>query len=424
MNLKKILWLLFLVSLLPRQSFAQSLNARFSTSFYSWERHLTTTESENHFRIYQTAQFTVGQLAANKLSFHFYGQASQDIAEDADDDPIPRLYNAYFQWRERKGLLERAKLGRQRIYSGVAFGTIDGVDLNLRLGKLFKVGGFVGMSVPFSNEIEVDNWDDSHAFGFRASTDWLPNTKMLISYMQQNQQPVSYTSPGRYTQRILTFQSLEYRLLGVDVVHQITSKASAYGRFDYDVEAERVRRGQLELRFSPMQKLQLTGEFFHRAPLIPANSIFSVFDHGTTQDFGLRANYQFKPNWFIDGNFGYLQYKDDQTVRFGIGLRCNYGSFGYNFRSGYGGQNNGIYGTLNYPLTAKLGVIASTGFSRYSLFDENADEYTSLSGSFGFNYRADKHFSVDLLGQGLSNRYFDNDFRLFVKANYWFFNKF
>lgn len=419
--MKKLAFLLIAVAILPAQIHAQSLNARFSTSLYSYERNLAQNAAVNYLRLYQTAQVTVGQLANNRLSFHFFGQISQDLSEKADDDPIPRLYNAYLQWQERKAILNQVKLGRQRVYSGVAYGAIDGIDLTLRAGNLFKIGGFAGFLVPTSNEIEIKSWGASHAFGLRASTDRLLGSKILVSFMQRNRQPVNYSAPGQFTQRILTFESLEQRLLGVDIYRSFSRRLNVYGRFDYDLEQERVRRTQVELRVSPSQKLELAGEFFHRAPLIDANSIFTVFEQNTSQDVGLRANYRINQTWFIDGNVGYQIYDGDETLRFGLGLRCRYGYFGYNFRRGYGGQNNGAYAAINYQLNSKFGVVASTGLSRYSLFNEDTDEYTSITGSVGVNYRPHKLFSVDVLGQGVRNRFYDNDFRLFVKANYWFF---
>lgn len=418
--MKKYLWLLVVI-FLPVQSNAQSLNARFSTSFYSWERQLTDSLSEGHLRIYQTVQLTVGQLASNKLSAHFFGQASQDIAESADGDPIPHVYNAYLQWKERKGIVQKIRLGRQRIYSGVAYGAIDGVDLTLRVGSLFKFGGFAGILVPVSNKIEIGNWDDSHSFGLRVSSNKLLGAKILVSYMQRNRRPSSYSAPGQFTQRLLTFESLEQRLAGVDFYRKLTQKTSVYARFDYDIEQERVRRTQIQLNFSPISKFSFAAEFFHRAPLVAANSIFSVFEQNTSQNLGIRANYRFKTAWFLTGNFGLQFYENDETVRFGLGLRCKYGSFGYNFRKGYGGQNSGAYAAVNYPLTRKLGLTASTGLSRYSLFDEDADKNTSLTGSLGFQFRPHKQFSVDFLGQGVRNRFYSSDLRLFVKANYWFF---
>jgi len=419
--LKKLALLLIAVATLPLQLHAQSLNARFSTSLYSYERNLTENTTASYLRLYQTAQLTIGQLASNQLSFHFFGQISQDLAESADDDPIPRLYNAYLQWQERNAILNQVKLGRQRVYSGVAYGAIDGVDVTVRAGNFFKIGGFAGFLVPISNEIEIDSWDASHSFGLRASTDRLLGSKILISFMQRNRQPVNYTMPGQFTQKLLTFESLEQRLIGVDFYRSFSRRLNFYGRFDYDLQQERVRRTQVELRVSPTQKLELAGEFFHRAPLIDANSIFTVFEQSTSQDVGLRANYKLNQTWFLDGNFGYQIYDGDESLRFGLGLRCRYGYFGYNFRNGYGGKNNGAYAALNYQLNSKFGVVASTGVSRYSLFDENSDEYTSITGSLGVNYRPHKLFSVDVLGQGVRNRFFSNDVRFFVKANYWFF---
>lgn len=420
-------WVCLIFAILPACLFGQSINTRFTTSFYTWERNATDSTSQNHLRMYQTAQITIGQLASNRLSFHFYGILSQDIAKEADDDPIPRLYNTYLKWHERKGILQDVKLGRQRIYSGVAYGTIDGADLTLRIGDRFKVGGFIGMLVPFTNEIEVGKWDDSHMYGVRASADDIFGTRVLLSFMQRDRRPESYTSQLKQDiagqSDLITFESTEQRLAGIDLYRDFGRKVNAYGRLDYDLLQERVRKAHLELKVAATQKVDLTAHFFHRAPLLDANSIFWVFENSTTQDIGLRASYRIKPEWFVSGDFGYVQYDGDETVRFGLGVRHRYGSLGYNFRRGYGGRNNGVYATLSYPLTPKIGLLATTGFSRYSLFNEDTDLNTSLTGSFGFNYRPNRTFSFDLLGQGVRNRFYDNDFRLFVKANYWFFGK-
>jgi len=414
-----LLWVLCLS--LPGVLFSQSISARFSTSFYSYERHLSDLESQNHFRLYQTARVTVGRLAGNKLSFHFYGQASQDIAQDADQDPIPRIYNAYFQWREKKGFLQRVRVGRQRMYGGVVYGSIDGVDATFRVGKNVSVGGFAGMLVPVVNEIEIANWDDAHAVGARVSARDIYGAKVLVSFMRRNRRPAGYAELGRFTQRIIAFESVEQTLGGLDVYRTLSPRVNVYGRLDYDFEQERVRRGQVTLNLRATNKLDISAEVMHRAPLVDANSIFSVFDFGTTQDYGLRINYRVDQTWFVNSSVGFVRYETDESVRFGVGVRCKYGSFGYNFRRGYGGQNSGVHAAVNYPLTQKLGLVASTGIARYGLFDENSDKSTSFTGSLGINYRAGKHFSLDVLGQGVNNRFFDSDFRIFVKANYWVF---
>jgi hypothetical protein len=355
---------------------------------------------------------------------------SQDVAKSSDDDATPRLYNTFLQWRERKGVLQRVRLGRQRIYSGVGYATVDGVDLGLRLGKYFRVSGFAGFLVPVTNSISIDKWDNSNAYGASASFNHRGNSKILISFMQRNRRPMAYISPGRYTERLLTFPALEQRLLGLDIFQRFTRQLNAYGRLDYDTVQDRIRRAQLELRAMPARKIELSVEFFHRAPLVEANSIFAVFDHGTSRDIRGRASYLLDNGWSIYGDVGYQKYSaegvsaNDNTVRFGIGARCRYGYVGYNFRRGYGGLNNGLYAALNYPVTRQVGLLISTGYSRYSLFDVDAEKYSSLLGSVGFNYRASKNFSLDVVGQGLHNRFYDNDLRLLAKANYWFFSNF
>ncbi len=411
---------LLLVPLLSQVP-AQSVNGRFTTSFYSLERQ-TLSGSETQSILYQSAQLTIGQMAGNRLSAHFFGHGAQGLGDEIDSgEPVFRLYNSYLQWHDKKNLLQRIRLGRQRLYSGVAYGTIDGVDLTLRLGRRFKVGGFAGLLALPGNDVDIADWDDRHALGLRVSARDLLGTRVLVSFMQRNRRPLSYTSPGRFTQRILSYQSLEQRLIGVDLQRQFSRRVGFYGRFDYDLEQERLRRGQVELKYSANTRLEVALEFFHRAPLLAANSIFTVFELNTTQDVAVRANYRFTGNWFVNGNVGFSQYDGDETVRFGAGLGSKYGSFGYNFRRGYGGQNSGAYAALSYPLTQKLGVVANTGLSRYRLFDEDADSNTSLTGSVGINYRFKQHCSFNVLGQGIRNRFLDNDFRVLVKANYWFF---
>ncbi|RMD86061.1 MAG: hypothetical protein D6813_15475 [Calditrichaeota bacterium] len=413
----------FMVIILAQPVRSQSISARFSTSIYSWERSPTDTTTQDHVRLYQTAQFTVGQLASNRLSFHLYTQISQDLVESSEDDPIPRLYNAYLQWRERRGFLEKIKIGRQRVYSGVAYGTIDGIDATLRIGKKVRLGGFAGFLVPFTNSIEIDDWKVSHTFGIRLQSKNFLGSKILISFMQRNRRPVNYSAPGRFTQKILQFESLEQRLAGIDIFRNFDNKINLYGRLDYDLLQKRVQRGQLELRYEPSVRWELAGEFFHRAPLVEYNSIFSVFDFSTTQELDVRVNYRLQKDWQVMGKLGLVFYDGDQTQRILLGLRFRYGFIAYNFRHGYGGQNNGVTASINYPFTPKIGFMISSGVARYSLFNTEMPQYTSLTGSVGINYRPYKYFSLDILGQGVRNRFYDNDFRIFMRANYWVFAK-
>lgn len=402
---------------------AQSLNARFSTSFYSWETQLSEALSNNHFRIYQTARATVGQMAGGKLSLHLYGQVSKDVGATADEEAVLGLYSSFLQWRDSKGILKKARLGRQAVYGGVGYGTIDGINADFRIGDFIDVGGFVGMLVPYRSKAELSEWDERHAFGARVRLNNLLKTKLLLSYMRRDRTPTPYVPAGQLSTDLLEFNSKEQELAGVDVYRPFGSQLSAYGRLDYDLIQERVRRAQVELTVKPSRRLELAAEFFHRSPLLAANSIFTVFDIETTQDVALRANYLLAGGWRLNCNVGMQQYSGDDNIRFALGASCKYGHVGYNFKSGYGGYNNGLFGSLSYPLRPNLSVLATAGISRYGLLDEDGDRFTALSSSLGLNYRPNQTFSLDVTGQNLRTRWLDNDVRVFARANYWFFIK-
>jgi hypothetical protein len=402
---------------------SQSLNARFSTSFYSWESHLSEAISNNHFRIYQTARATVGQLANGHMSLHLYGQFSKDVGATVDEDAALGLYSSYLQWKDSKGILKKARLGRQRVYGGVGYGTMDGVDADFNIGKQISIGGYVGLLVPYRSKIELAEWDERHTFGARFRISDVFRTKVLFSYMRRDRTPTPYVPDGQVSSELLEFNSKEQELAGIDLLRDFSSAVSGYGRLDYDLLQERIRRAQVELTLRPSPRLELAAEFFHRSPLLAANSIFTVFDTETTQDIAMRANYALSGGWRLNGNVGLQQYSGDENIRFALGASCKYGHVGYNFRSGYGGYNNGLFGSLSYPLRPNLSLMASTGISRYSLLDEDGDRYTAFSSSAGFNFRPNNSLSLDLIGQNLRTRWLDSDVRVFARANYWFFTK-
>jgi hypothetical protein len=78
--------------------------------------------------------------------------------------------------------------------------------------------------------------------------------------------------------------------------------------------------------------------------------------------------------------------------------------------------------SLYTALAAFEGLLTpSFGFSytRYKITeDDPTNELVSLLA--GTNYRPFRTLSFDLQGQYMSNKIYDNDWRLFFKLNYWF----
>src|SRR5512136_1535587 len=86
----------FVLMIVNAEFYAQTINARFTTSAYTWEQQEIDSSKANHLRFYQLAQFSIGNLGLPNLSFHTYVQFSNDFAEKAANDPRWWIYNCYF----------------------------------------------------------------------------------------------------------------------------------------------------------------------------------------------------------------------------------------------------------------------------------------------------------------------------------------
>jgi len=417
---EKLYGLLTAVVLIPFASFSQSINARFTTAFYSWEQQVTDSTRLTHARAYQVAQITLSRLGSPNLSFHTYLQGRNDFGQDVQDKSDLLILNAYLQWQRIVPGLD-LRVGRQRIFSGPAYGTIDGAQLDYRLKDVVAVRGYVGTLAPLKESVKIDKWADSHMFGFRVSTRKIAQTEIGVSFIQRNRLPVEYASAGQFTQRIVAFRSLQQRLLGGDLRRSFGSNVSVYGRFDYDLIQDRVRRAEIDGQFQVTRDFQLTAEVLHRAPLLDANSIFWVFPNRDFRQAALRGDYRLAQGITLHGAVEWLFYPGKDTPRWDVGVQYGYGYVGYAGRFGFGGQSNGVSGSFRYPLTPQLAVIASSAFSRYALFQSSTAKSTSLFGTLGIQYSPTRHFSIEAHGQGLRNRLLDSDFRFFVRANYWLF---
>ena len=104
---------------------AQSLNLRFSTHVYGWQRidslSDATTAKTTHLRGYQNLLFDV---SGSKWSFNLLASTEEDLANKPDsiDGFRYRLYNAYIKGTNLFNMLD-VKLGRQYIFAGVGKGS-------------------------------------------------------------------------------------------------------------------------------------------------------------------------------------------------------------------------------------------------------------------------------------------------------------
>lgn len=403
----------------------QVINARLTTSAYTWQQQESDSTSADHLRAYQLAQISVGQLGSKNISFHTYMYFSTDILEEANDDPRFWLYNCYLNWRKIADAVDLS-LGRQRIYGGVGYGTFDGLQVKYDFKDIFRLKLYGGSLVSRSNFDNDQSFDfDKLSWGFHLTTRKLRKTFIGISFAQKSLTPVKYTTPGVFTEAYRMDNPVDIyqqKLIGLDVSTDLVPKLRINGRFDYSIDAEEVKRSEFGGRYKLMENLEVGAEYIYRYPTLYQNSIFSVFPHESNQEYSFLAAYRLN-TVNLTLNVSQVSFKGDdaQRIRFG----CNWGVYyvGYFHRAGYSGDSDGLSLSVNYPVQKNLSVNLGSTFSSYQLSYEDAETEQALAAVLGVAYQPLKTLTLQANAQMLKNMYFDRDVRFYFRGSYAFMHR-
>ena len=144
------------------------------------------------------------------------------------------------------------------------------------------------------------------------------------------------------------------------------------------------------------------------------------FKKGVFEDLVDPILKQIDKNFKVFGKFGNVEYKDDSSQRFTIGLNSLYGGASYRQTLGYAGELSSlsVYSArtfYNGLLTPSIGL----SYTNYKL-SENADKNNIISALAGVNVRPWRTLSFDFQAQYSDNKIYKNDLRIFFKLNYWF----
>ena len=175
---------------------AQTFNGRFTTAVYAFQRAPGSSGTADHLRAYQTVNLTLARLLDSRLSLQVYGFINTDLLANTVDDPRIWLYNAYLKYLGHFG---QVRLGRQRVFAGVGFGTIDGIRLIGRVTRYAELDIFAGTQMPLTEGIGLDSWKDSHMFGVRLRTMRWERTRVSLSFVEKSRSRRVYLQPGEFT---------------------------------------------------------------------------------------------------------------------------------------------------------------------------------------------------------------------------------
>jgi len=427
--MKRINSILILSTLFSWQFFgliwAQTISGSLSTSFYSWQQRDIQNETAQHVRGYQLAQLSVGNFGLPGLSFHTFINLSHDFAEQTVDDPRVWLYNCYLDYQSQSKTLNLS-LGRQRIYAGVGYGTIDGVQANYRFSDFFKLKIYAGKLARISQSLQVNDLNaDNLSWGFHLTSSKLRRINLGISYALHSRAPLPYKTPGIYTGNFRLdnpVSVMQNQLLGFDVQGYFTDKLRFHARLDYNLDDETVKRGQGGLRIDINNNFNLGLDYIYRTPYFDMNSIFSVFTFNPNQEVAVQANYQWKDCRF-NINLAQVLFEGDNSLRLGFGGSWKEIYLSYFHRSGYGGENDGFQANYRHILNDKFNLSIGSNLASYRLYS-TADKDFLFGSSLGIIYLPKKTLSLQVEAQWLNNKMFDRDVRLFFRGNYAFFHRF
>jgi hypothetical protein len=422
--MKKLL--LFICCVISTSVFPQdfNINGRFSSSVYSFERFDTTSLSGNYLTSFQMLNLNINK---DNISLRSYMNLENELGDKIDGNSMMRFYNLFLEVRDIFDIAT-IKFGRQPIFNSAAGGIFDGLNIDLKEDN-YKFNAYGGGNVPAYQKLEfTNNLAKDFIFGGKFSTDLITDFQVSLSYIDKNFLPESYMATRLDAQLnpitvLIENNSTQYQFASAEVSYDDSKdKLSVITHYDYDLNFDQTSKFELDGNYSPLDKLKLDFYYNFSNPLLRYNSIFSVFDYGSTQEVEVGADYILNKNITLTGKYGDVVYQDANSGRVTVGLSSNYGSFTYRKTFGYAGELDalslyGAYAFLQGMLTPSLGL----SYTNYKLSpDPNQPTYDLTSVLAGINVRPLNALSFDVQGQYMDNQIYKNDFRFFLKLNYWF----
>jgi hypothetical protein len=400
---------------------AQNLNGSISSSFYTFERFDSPNTSDTFIRNFETLTLNFNY---NKVSLRTRANFETNLGNSLENDPRMRFYNFYLEARDIFDVFT-LKLGRQPLFTPVAGGLYDGINLKFKYSGV-SITGFYGGNVPAYQKLNFTNdLQNDYVLGGKIDFNFLEHFNIGLSYIDKNFKPIDFTAwrlDGNLNliQVLIEQKSNQYKFLSADASYFLDGKINIDTRYEYDVNYQETSKFEVNGRVQASEDLGIDVYYNFREPKIRYNSIFSVFDFGNTEEIEGGADYRFGKDVTVFAKYGNVKFKDENSGRINIGTTTKFGTLSYRKTFGYAGELDVVSFYTGYSFAEGL-ITPSFGiaFTNYKLSeDSEANNITSLLG--GINLRPSKDFSFDLQGQYFNNKIYKNDFRILFKVNYWF----
>jgi len=296
----------------------------------------------------------------------------------------------------------RFQLGRQFLFAGVMNGTVDGFLVSATLTKHLELKLVGGLDAPPLRKMELLKWDEGNVFGGYLAYHFPGQTRVDLSYYQKarNQQTV-------------------WQQLGMAVNGKLMPELYYQAHLDFNLLASSIQtlRGRLIYYH---QKWSLSTEFNSQAPRIYEDSYFKVFELSAANQIRTGVTYQLKP---VQLGLQYLltMAEGGSNNQMLLTVGSNWGLVGLIFQNGFGGDNLGVYGEVQYPIIKNLTLRLYSSYYNYQRHTiDISEDATAFSG--GLQYRLGNSLQIRADLQESTNTYFKNDLRGLFRLNYFFNN--
>lgn len=383
--------------------------------------------STTHLRGYQNFLLDISE---GKWSFSTSVQTEEDIIEKSGRGFAYRFYNAFIKGSNLFNILD-LKLGRQYISAGTGRGTLDGINLKLKLGKEkeYHLSGYAGGLTPYTYDFnDYGVFFKNFAFGGQLSYFGVKNLKLSASYFNKHRKPQSYTtvradSSFNKTEYVVDIDEFADQLGGLDFSYR-KPKYDFFGKLYYDFNLKKLYRGEINGSISATDKLRFSLGYTYRQPQISYNSIFWVFNYRNFNEVEAGVDYLLNKSFNFYAKAANVFYTDENSLRVQLGI--SHPNFGLSLikYTGYSGESDGIYAYFNHELLkSELALTSGLNYSKYRIKNYSDEKENTFGGMLGLTYRPFNRITIDIQGQLISNRIYKTDTRLLLGINYWLFSK-
>ncbi len=376
-------------------SFAQGIvfNGSARNSIYAYE------SDQAHTRIYQYARFNV--ISPCKLfTFQTSMRALTDANINLSSEERFKLYSLRFNGEGLFNERFNFSIGRLFLHPGTVLGGLDGLSAEYEFSDHFSLNLYGGLESVFQRSFEMYETADSRVVGGVFEVSKYFTSKLQLLYLQKSNN-----------------ETIFWHITGLNFDTAILPNTILRAQSHYDLENERFHRLLVQARNSWTPDLMTTLEYKRQFPQVYANSYFTIFTPEAYQRIRLAAAYQFLTNYNVQLQFQHVMFEFDNADQVYLTVGNDFGNIGLVWETGYAGDQLGLMLDAYYEVIDNLIASLYIDYSRYRV-QEIYEFDNQLANAVRLSYRLNRHFSVDVEYQWLTNRFKSSDNRFLNHISY------